>query len=466
MLSFLLDGRPDADVVAVADDGTGARVPIPAARLRDDVADLRVRLGDVHGAPVLVACRRPLAFLTAALAVIDAGGVLVPVNLRQSEDVRAQQRATLRPAAVIGDDGIERLDAPRHLDPSVALILQTSGSTGATHHVLLGLDGLRANVDAILSYLPLRTHRRPAITLPLWYSYALVGQAFTGLRAGATIVLLGDEPWAVRQLAAMRDHHVDGLSSVPTAARALAETALDLAPPERPRLAYVAFAGEVLDARVVARVRHAFPGARLFNQYGLTEASPRVCAIGDHDPGFDRGAAGYPLPGVRVAVAHADGRAVTADDPAEVRVRGPSIMRGYLDDAAGAMRAVRDGELHTGDLGWIDPEGRLYIVGRRDDVVKISGERVSLVGVERVLLAHPGTDEAVVLGFPDPAHGIRITAFVRTDDEAGLRAWARDRLAPVARPHRWLRVEAMPRNTHGKVDRAALRALAAHQATT
>jgi acyl-CoA synthetase (AMP-forming)/AMP-acid ligase II len=433
-------------------------VGLTAAELRERVRTVRGALGDVAGRGVIVACERPLVALVAVLATLEAGGVACPANLRLPAAAREAHAAAVRPAATLGDDGVHRHDGARPFDPRVALVLATSGSTGAIRHVQLGRDGLLANVDAILSYLPLRAHRRPAITLPLWYSYALVGQAFAALRAGASPVLLGDEPFPVRQAEAMAAHAVDGVSSVPGALAVLAEAVLDLPDASRPRPAWVASAGEPLPAGTVARLRRAFPTARLFNQYGLTEASPRVAAIGDDDPGFDLGAVGHPLPGLTVFAEHPDGRPATSEDPAEIRVRGPSVMLGYLDAPDATARAL-DGGLWTGDLGWVDAEGRLYVVARTDDVVKISGERVSLEGVRRVLAGHPATAEAVVLAVPGGERGTRLVAFARTADPDGLQRWARDHLPTVARPQRWFFVDDLPRTPHGKVDRARLRAV-------
>src|SRR5262249_22326873 len=160
---------------------------------------------------------------------------------------------------------------------------------------LLSRAGIETNVEAILSYLPVREHPRTAVVLPLSYSYALVGQVLTTLRAGGTLLLLGDLAYPPLQLEAMARFAASGLSSVPTSLKLLSQAAAESA--ARPPLGYLASAGAPLSAATVATVRAAFPQARLFNQYGLTEASPRVTALSDAEPEFAQGSVGRALPG-------------------------------------------------------------------------------------------------------------------------------------------------------------------------
>jgi long-chain acyl-CoA synthetase len=459
MLSHLFQASTPSDIAAVARVDGPDRVAITVSELRDRVQNARERIGHVQCRSVLIETPRPFDFLVNALAVFDAGGVVLPVNLRTPKDQRKHD--VFGAVARVSDEGVERLPSPRAYDPDIRLILSTSGSSGKRRHAMLTERGILANIEAILSYLPLRDHRRPAIVLPLWYSYALVGQALTAFRAGATPILLNDEPFPIRQLQAMAQHEVDGLSSVPTSLRRLTETARELSKAERPKLAYLASAGEPLGRSTIALMRKVFPGVRLFNQYGLTEASPRVAAISDDDIGFDAGSVGRPLPGITIEAWHSDGRPVLASDPAELVVTGPSVMRGYLDDPEATAAVLTERGLRTGDLGYFDSKGRVYVVGRKDDVVKVSGERISLIEVGETLCTHAGTEECIVLGAPDEYGTLHLVAFARTLDLPGLKRFARDNLAPVARPVRWVGMSAIPRNTSGKVDRAELRGLAA-----
>jgi long-chain acyl-CoA synthetase len=387
------------------------------ARLRAEVAAAAAALGAVRGQAVPVPTRDQAAALTGVLAALAAGGVPFP-HAR----------------------GVAELRAPP--PPGAGLLLETSGSSGAPKIVVLGAAGVLANVDAILDYLPVRAHPRTALVLPLHYAYALVGQAFTTLRAGGALLLLGDLPYPALQVECMAELGASGLSSVPTSLQRLARAA------QRPLpLGYVASAGARLDGATLAAVRAGFPGARVFNQWGLTEASPRVAAIADDDPAFAAGAVGRPLRGVEVE--SVDG---------ELVVRGPSVMLGYLADPEATARALGPHGLRTGDLGRVE-DGAIFVTGRAHRIVKVAGEKVSLDEVETVL-RQAGAD-ASVIAVDDELTGTRIIAFVvGAASVVDAQLAAREHLAPASRPAVWQVVDALPLTSSGKVDRPALRRFA------
>jgi acyl-CoA synthetase (AMP-forming)/AMP-acid ligase II len=232
-------------------------------------------------------------------------------------------------------------------------------------------------------------------------------------------------------------------------------------------LAYVASAGAPLDATTVRLVRAAFPGATLFNQYGLTEASPRVTAISDAEQAFARGSVGRPLDGVEVFAVDEAGRPMPPSLEGEIVVRGPNVMLGYLDDAEGTA-AVLDatGALRTRDRGYVDHDGYVFVTGRTDGVVKVSGERVSVEEVAAVLRAVDGIEEAAVVALPHPDLGATLVAFVEGGEAArtSARDAARRLLPPAKRPSKILVVDALPRTQNGKIAYAELRVLASEDA--
>lgn len=352
--------------------------------------------------------------------------------------------AQVGPAAFFGDEGPQRAGGTRALE--AGLVLTTSGSTGTPKHVVLEHAGLSANVDAILGYLPVMDAPRTGVLVPLSYGYGLVGQALTTLRAGGTLLLLrGASAFAAQQRDALLRFRAQGLSSVPTQLRALCE----LGPLD---LRYVASAGAPLDAATAEAMRRACPNARRFNQYGLTEASPRVSALEDVDDpeAFLRGGIGSPLEGVELRT-DAD-----EEHSAELFVRGPNVMREYLDDPEGT-RAVLDAEgwLRTGDRVFRDARGRLFPAGRADDVVKVAGERVSLV---RVGAAFEDAGECVVCAVSSPRSGLKLVAFV-VGDLARARTIARS-LPDAWRPSKLVGLASLPKTERGKVDHALLRSWA------
>jgi long-chain acyl-CoA synthetase len=376
----------------------------------------------------------PYEALVAALAAWNAGAVAVP------------NAPALEPAAAC--------------DERAALLIFTSGSTGGPKGVLLSAEGIRANVEAILSYLPVREVPDTAIVLPLHYSYALVGQALTTFRAGGTVWLFNALEFPAQKLEAMAAiGRPVGLSSVPASLRLLARTELEKR--SGVKLGYVASAGGRLEAPVIELVRQAFGRVRFFNQYGLTEASPRVTALSDDHPAFAFGSVGRALPGLGVFAVGPHGERLPTDASGELAVRGPSVMLGYLNDPPATARVLGpDGTLRTGDFGHVDRDGFVYVEGRKDGVVKVAGERVSVETVAAAFRAIEGVREAQVVALPDEALGARLVAVI--EGEVGLPALrAKGRaLPPQQRPARYVRVQVMPKTPNGKVDLAAVRALA------
>lgn len=252
-------------------------------------------------------------------------------------------------------------------------------------------------------------------------------------------------------------------------------------------------------------------GMPVVQTYGLTEAASQVTTLAPEDALRRLGSAGQPLLPTEVRIER-DGRPAAPGEPGEILVRGPTVTPGYLNRPDATERALRDGWLHTGDVGYLDEEGFLYVLDRREDLIVSGGENVYPAEVEAVLLAHPAVEEAGVVGAPDPEWGQVPVAAVklrteyrrqvggkrqegghllgaggpaaarpRADGSDGaapgnagpgsplglscrqleeeLKAFCRQRLAGYKVPRRIHFVEALPRNAAGKLMRHQLRAL-------
>lgn len=156
-----------------------------------------------------------------------------------------------------------------------------------------------------------------------------------------------------------------------------------------------------------------------------------------------------------------DGQDVAPGVPGEIVVRGPTVMQGYLDDPVATNRAIRDGWLFTGDIGFLDAEGGLHVLDRRDDLVVSGGENVYPAEIEAVLLEHPAVAEAGVTGVPDPDLGARVVAWIVNEsgvapDAAVLTAYCRERLAGFKCPREFRFVNELPRTAAGKLQRRRL----------
>ncbi|MBX5436790.1 MAG: o-succinylbenzoate--CoA ligase [Alicyclobacillaceae bacterium] len=202
-------------------------------------------------------------------------------------------------------------------------------------------------------------------------------------------------------------------------------------------------------------------GVPVAQSYGLTEATSQVATLQPRDGLRKLGSSGKPLPATEVRIVRADGSPAGVGEPGEIVVRGPTVTPGYWRRPEETRNAIRNGWLHTGDIGCLDAEGYLYVLDRRRDLIVSGGENVYPAEVESVLCAHPSVEEAGVVAMDDPVWGQVPAAFVvlrpgGRADEQELRAFCRDRLAGYKVPKRFLFVERLPRNASGKLLRRKL----------
>jgi acyl-CoA synthetase (AMP-forming)/AMP-acid ligase II len=240
-------------------------------------------------------------------------------------------------------------------------------------------------------------------------------------------------------------------------------------------LEVLAYGAAPMPLPVIRRAIARFPKTVGFvNAFGQTETTATVTMLGPEDhrlegppPEVERklrrlSSIGRPLPDVEVKIVDAQGAEVPRGTIGEIAVRTPRAMKGYVSQAEATAQTLVEGWLHTGDLGWMDDEGYLYLAGRKDDLIIRGGENISPAEVEAVLQAHPDVEEAAVIGRPDPEWGEQVLAIVVRKPGSALTAegvteWCRQRLASFKKPAAVQFVEALPRNALGKVLRQELR---------
>jgi O-succinylbenzoic acid--CoA ligase len=201
-------------------------------------------------------------------------------------------------------------------------------------------------------------------------------------------------------------------------------------------------------------------GVPVVQTYGLTETASQVATLAPADALCKLGSAGKPLLPTELRIER-DGAPAGAGEVGEIVVRGPTVMRGYAGRPAATAEVLRDGWLRTGDLGYLDGDGYLYVVSRRHDLIISGGENIYPAEVEAILLAHPAVEEAAIVGLPDSKWGQIPAAAVRlrqgqVASETELIAFCRERLAGYKVPKIVRFVGAMPRNATGKLLRDAL----------
>jgi O-succinylbenzoic acid--CoA ligase len=368
------------------------------------------------------------AWLPALAAAFEAGAAVLPVDARLAGPEREALLARARPTHAFDGERVARLPDGLRIDPSVALVVPTSGTGGRPKLVELSRAAVEAAVRTSAEVLGAGAGDRWLCCLPP----AHVGGLLVLLRG----VVLG-APVAVHPrfdpAATDAEPDVAFASLVPTMLARLLDAGVDLA-----RFRALLVGGAGLDPSLAERAATA--GARVVATYGCTESCGGVV--------YD----GRPLPGVEVRIG----------EGSEILLRGPTLTRGYLRDPAGTAAALRGGWLRTGDAGHVGPDGLLVVRGRLDEAIRTGGERVWPQEVEVALADHPGVAEVVVAARPDPRWGERVVAFVVPRDPSrppsleDLRDHAARRLARFKLPRELVLVESVPRTGSGKVRRGAL----------
>ena len=355
----------------------------------------------------------------------------------------------------------------RRIDADVAAILYTSGSTGKPKGVVLSHRNLVAGATSVAAYLALEPADRVLAVLPLSFDYGL-SQLTSAFYAGATVVLM-NYLFPRDILAAVGRERITGLAAVPPLWHQLAQ----LAWPPDASLRYLTNSGGAMPAPAVAALRAALPRAQLFLMYGLTEAF-RSTYLPPAELERRPGSMGRAIPNAQVMVVRPDGSVCAPHEPGELVHRGALVSLGYWNDPAKTAERFRPAPGHdpalpltemavwSGDTVYRDDDGYLYFVGRSDDMIKVSGYRISPTEIEEVAHATGLVAEAAAFGVPHPQLGQAIVLLAVGRDGATLAAPAllaecRRRLPSYMVPaHVELRDGPLPRNPNGKIDRKLL----------
>lgn len=358
-----------------------------------------------------------------------------------------------------------RPDDPGLIDQDLCLLIYTSGSTGQPKGVMMTHAAIHNNVWSISTYLGNTPDDVVLCVLPLTFDYGLF-QVLTGARVGFSVVLEKSFAFPWDTLKRIDECRVTGLPGVPT----IFATLLQFAPFEGLDLSclrYLSNTAAPFPPAHIQRFRQLLPQARIFSMFGLTECT-RVAWL-DPDKLDDKiTSVGRAMPNSETWIVDDYGQRLGPMQVGELVVRGSSLMRGYWQRPEETAKALRPGEiegervLYTGDLFRMDEDGDLYFVGRKDDVFKCRGEKVSPREVENVLYELHAVAEAAVIGVPDPIVGMAVKAFVVprpgvTIDESTILKHCRRRMEPHLQPKIVEICESLPKTDSGKITKTVLR---------
>jgi len=345
-------------------------------------------------------------------------------------------------------------DAPlpsQNAEEDLAVICYTSGTTGLAKGAMITHVNFISNISTLAELWELSESDKLLMALPMFHIHGL-GIVIHGMAyCGYSMVLL-ERFEAQRALDEISRNKCTVFMGVPTMYIRLLEDGVKTGDLSSMRLWTVGSAPMPVDA--LNKFREKF-SAEILERYGMTETAVVITSNplrGKKKPG----SVGLPLPGVEVKIVDDDGNEVPTNEVGEIAVKGPSVMKGYWNKPAETEEAFKGGWFHTGDLGKLDEEGYLHIVGRKKEMIIASGFKVFPREVEEVIHAYPKVKEVAVVGLPDPVRGESVKAFVVLKDgmtaaPQELDEYCRKNLAAFKVPRTYEFVQSIPRTPSGKI---------------
>ena len=488
-LSAVAAGQPETTALVVTAD----RVPITYRELFgliDRLAAGLRRAGLSAGDRLAVRAPGDPAFVVGLLAALQAGLVAIPLDPALPVAEQQARMATAGARAVLvggsadpqpspprwpvslacGPDRAASVELavtasplpspgrPEGLRPDDAVIMFTGGTTGAPKMVPWTHDSIAGTVGAVIDSYRLGPQDATVAVMPLFHGHGLIAALLATLASGGTVLLpAGGRFSAYTFTDDLFAANATWFTAVPTIHRILLAGNLIGG---YDRLRFVRSCSAPLDMPTAQRISERF-GATMLPAYGMTEATHQICSVRPTDPITTTPGLVGRSTGPDIRIVGDDGAPLPPGAIGEVRLRGRTVVRGYLGDPAITAANFTDGWLHTGDLGSLTPDGALVLRGRIKELINRGGEKISPERVEDALLCHPDVVEAAVFGVPDQLYGETVAAAIvprasTTPSVADLAGFCADRLARFEIPASIEVTDALPHTAKGSVDRRAV----------
>jgi len=360
---------------------------------------------------------------------------------------------------------------PSSNDEDLTMLMFTAGTTGSPKGVMLTHESFSSYILNNVSPAELDVEEKNILTVPL-YHIAGVQAVIAAIYGGRTLIIQRQfEP--AEWMTLVQTERANRAMMVPTMLKMLMDHE-DFEEYDLTSLQVITYGAASMPLEVIKMAIRKFPDTYFINAFGQTETAATITMLPPEDhilEGTEEEieiklnrltSIGKPLPDVDVKIVNEEGGDVDVGDTGEIVASGGRLMKGYWNQEAATAQALRDGWLYTGDLGYFDEDGYIYLSGRAKDFIKRGGEMVSPEEVEQILHSHPMIDEAAIIGIPDLSWGERVRAIVvpkpgETIDEKEVIEYCRSRMSGFKRPESVIIVDELPRNPLGKVLKRVLR---------
>ena len=333
-------------------------------------------------------------------------------------------------------------------DDDVAVLMYTAGTTGFPKAVMLTHESFASYILENVSPADPGLEERDILTAPL-HHIAGMQAALSAVYGGRTLIVQRQfEP--VEWMRLVEQERASRAMMVPTMLKRVMEVP-EFGGHDLSSLEVITYGAAPMPLGVIERAIREFPGVRFINAFGQTETASTITMLPPEDHALEGSgeeierklrrlsSIGKPLGDVEVRIVNEDGEVMPVGEVGEIVARGPRLMKGYWQREEATRQAMRGGWLHTGDLGYWDEDGYIFLAGRAKDVIKRGGEAISPEEVEQVLMSHAAVDEAAVIGAPDEEWGEVVRAIVVARDGAACSAQelidhCHERLASFKKP--------------------------------
>lgn len=388
--------------------------------------------------------------------------------LGDTYDINAENKNKWRDLITdIEGDQIKALESRKLslIDYDLSTLIYTSGSTGEPKGVMSSHNNMISAARSIISYIGNTPDDRVLTVLPLSFDYGLY-QVIMCFMYGGTIVLERSMLFPLELIKKIESEKVTGFPIVPTLLVMLLKMET-LKNYDLSSLRYISNTGAALPVEHIKTFRKLFPDVQIYSMFGLTECK-RIAYLPPADVDRKPGSVGKAMPNCEVFIVNENGNFVKPNEVGELVVRGSNVMRGYWNSQELSEKVYKDGwfqrekVLYTGDFFYQDEEGYLYFVGRKDDMIKTRGERVSPKELENILCSADGISEAAVIGVPDEILGQAIKAFIvrspgSTVNEKDVLRYCSRNVEIFMIPKYVVFIDSLPKSPNGKIDKKILK---------